>query len=1358
MIHMTSNLSALLKSYHELPDMHRQVVDLLSVKFVGTDSYATLRYLERNISDKYTINKYQTVLKDLEKRALVIHDDNKYSVVHELIVELFPGLIHQTKFIKIVKNEQNEKKGYGWFGPPIEQYFRDYLFASFAEENEQTISATKQLTAAPEKAYRLFVLMFGRPEYDQALTYSPLFFFQMMQIVHLNNLGNFNDFDVTLQFFERNKSYTGLHHQTEVIKGEIAFQRGYLLDNSATIKPINNNLSLLLRSQIELFKGEFGMAIALFEEARTTDTEGSERPRMDFGFYHEFFYWLKFTMVPNGLNLKKLDSYIRKVEKSKDDHDKILLPLLYIIKKDRIKAETKLNELSDTLFTSRPDIFSFFILLMEYIINGELSGEIRKLAPYLCAKLRNNGQRFFLREVIYIMEKLGISVPPIAYTIDPLPPHSPCLMSLITHQEKWEQTLDGLLNLFTGNTPSAKKEEKSSRICYLLDVNSGSIQPILQSYSVKGGWSAGRNISLKRLKEQQVESMTDQDRRVAATINHSSGYYSSEEYYYNFEKAFAELCGHPLLFLSSNPSISFELIKSEPELITEQTRSGFRLKTSVTNATEKYILIKETQTRYKFITLSSQQQTIIRMINDGLTIPLRGKEKLLKIVSNLSTMMTVHSDMADNTATSKTIESDSRIRVQILPIGDGLKVELFTKPLGTEPPYVKPGKGGKVVYGILDGEKCQAIRNINIENTNAITLNNDIALSMECDLLEEPVTFSDPYQCLNLLEILNQHPNIAVVEWPEGERFRMKKSASFANLNLRIKGKGQWFELEGELNIDETTVLTLKELLEMSRKSKGRFLELKKGEFLAITAGLKKQIDELEAFATIDKKGVSINRFASHALEELTSQAASFKADKLWKDFQKKINETTATDTPIPETLEAELRPYQEEGFRWMTRLKHWDAGACLADDMGLGKTVQAIAMMLHLAKNGPLLVVCPASVGPNWGNELRRFAPTLNVHILKPGNREETFSALTAFDVLVITYGLLQTEKERIAKIQWAMAILDEAHAIKNTQTKSSKAAMSINADFKLALTGTPIQNHLGELWNLFNFCNPGLLGTLPQFTDRYVKSELQSQKNHLKKLIAPFILRRTKSKVLDELPPKTEITFSVELSEAEMAFYEALRRQAISIIENNTGQNGHQHLQALAEITKLRLACCNTTLVNKEINLPSSKLEAFFEILEELRSSNHRALVFSQFVGHLSIVRHELEKRGITYQYLDGSTPIPQRELAVKAFQSGKGDLFLISLKAGGLGLNLTAADYVLHLDPWWNPAIEDQASDRAHRIGQLRPVTIYRLVARNTIEEKILQLHATKRDLADNLLDGTDQSARLSTADLLNLLKEI
>lgn len=252
--------------------------------------------------------------------------------------------------------------------------------------------------------------------------------------------------------------------------------------------------------------------------------------------------------------------------------------------------------------------------------------------------------------------------------------------------------------------------------------------------------------------------------------------------------------------------------------------------------------------------------------------------------------------------------------------------------------------------------------------------------------------------------------------------------------------------------------------------------------------------------------------------------------------------------------------------------------------------------------------------------------------------------------------------------------------------------------------------------------------------------------------------ILRRTKNKVLDELPAKTEITLSVELSGEEMAFYEALRRQAVETIASGEGNNGQQHLQALAEITRLRLACCHASLVQEGLDLPSSKLDAVMDIVDELLVNQHQALIFSQFVGHLALVRRVLDERGVGYQYLDGSTPVPEREKAVRDFQAGKSPLFLISLKAGGLGLNLTAADYVLHLDPWWNPAIEDQASDRAHRMGQRRPVTIYRMVAKNTIEEKIVQLHATKRDMADAMLEGTDQSARLSTADLLALLREV
>ena len=342
----------------------------------------------------------------------------------------------------------------------------------------------------------------------------------------------------------------------------------------------------------------------------------------------------------------------------------------------------------------------------------------------------------------------------------------------------------------------------------------------------------------------------------------------------------------------------------------------------------------------------------------------------------------------------------------------------------------------------------------------------------------------------------------------------------------------------------------------------------------------------------------------------------------------------------------------------------------------------------------------------------------------------------------------------------QWQVIVLDEAQAIKNMSTKRSNAAMELKGRFRLITTGTPVENNLGELWNLFRFINPGLLGTINQFNKRFAipieKDKNRYVQNRLRKLINPFILRRHKSQVLDELPPRTEINLQVKLSEEEQAFYELLRRDAIKSLDQDQHASGSKHIKILAEIMKLRRACCNPSLVSPEMNIKSSKLTLFGEIVDELIANRNKVLVFSQFVGHLAILKNYLEEKNISYQYLDGSTPPMQRKIRVDSFQAGEGDVFLISLKAGGLGLNLTAANYVIHMDPWWNPAVEDQASDRVHRIGQKLPVTIYRMITKDTIEEKILKLHMKKRELADNLLKGTDVGSKMSAIELLQLIK--
>jgi SNF2 family DNA or RNA helicase len=619
----------------------------------------------------------------------------------------------------------------------------------------------------------------------------------------------------------------------------------------------------------------------------------------------------------------------------------------------------------------------------------------------------------------------------------------------------------------------------------------------------------------------------------------------------------------------------------------------------------------------------------------------------------------------------------------------------------------------------------------------------------------------DPEDCLELLDELGGLGEAVVLEWPQGQKMGIGGHAASGRLKLKVAGAKNWFEATGELRVDEDRVLDMRQLLDLLNEARGRFVPLGDGQFLALTKEFRKRLDELRAISEEHGRGVRFHPLAAPSVESLLEGAGALKADRAWKEHIARFRDAQSFEPVRPSTLRAELRDYQVEGYRWLARLARWGAGACLADDMGLGKTVQALTLILAHAAEGPTIAVAPTSVCMNWIDEARRFAPTLNPILFGAGDRQASLDALKPFDLLVCSYGLLYQESERLAAVNWRVAVLDEAQAIKNFATRRSQAAMGLRADFRLITTGTPVENHLGELWNLFRFINPGLLGSLEQFTRRFAgpieRHQDREARTRLKKVIQPFILRRLKEQVLEELPSRTEILLHVERSAAETAFYEALRRKAIEKVARTQGPPAQKHLMILAEIMRLRRACCNAELVTPDIGIPSSKLAVFLDLAEELIENRHKALVFSQFVDHLSILRKELDRKGVAYQYLDGSTPQRERKKRVDAFQAGEGDLFLISLKAGGLGLNLTAADYVIHMDPWWNPAVEDQASDRAHRIGQLRPVTIYRLVTKDTIESKIVELHRHKRDLADSLLEGSDMTGRMSADDLLALLQE-
>lgn len=545
----------------------------------------------------------------------------------------------------------------------------------------------------------------------------------------------------------------------------------------------------------------------------------------------------------------------------------------------------------------------------------------------------------------------------------------------------------------------------------------------------------------------------------------------------------------------------------------------------------------------------------------------------------------------------------------------------------------------------------------------------------------------------------------------------------------------------------------------MRQNYKQKFIRIGDNEFITLSSQLSRILKRLDTVTTESRSHLQMAPAAVSLIGDLLDDSSlDIKHNEAIDTLRKRI-ETCSKKVPVvPKTLQAQLRDYQEEGFEWMSRLTAWGAGVCLADDMGLGKTVQTITLLLEQSANGASLIVAPASVVPNWRNELKRFAPTLNLTVLNQSeDRSKDIKEAKAGDVIIITYALLNIQQKDLTAREWNIVCLDEAHTIKNANTKMSKAAMQLQAQRKVILTGTPIQNHLAELWNLFQFINPGLLGSAEQFKQKFILpiegENDKNRQNQLRRLISPFLLRRTKAEVIDELPAKNEIKLPVELSSEEMAMYEIRRRH----VEEKLLDKKADKMIVLAEITRLRQMACSCSLVDKKWKLPSSKVLAFIDLAESLNDSGNRALVFSQFTSFFEEIKKAMDTAKLPYLYLDGSTPMAMREKLVKEFQSGKCPFFLISLKAGGLGLNLTGANYVIHLDPWWNPAIEQQATDRAYRIGQQQDVTVYHLISQHTIEEKILRLHKTKRNLSDSLLEGSDISHALTQEELLEMLQD-
>ena len=470
-------------------------------------------------------------------------------------------------------------------------------------------------------------------------------------------------------------------------------------------------------------------------------------------------------------------------------------------------------------------------------------------------------------------------------------------------------------------------------------------------------------------------------------------------------------------------------------------------------------------------------------------------------------------------------------------------------------------------------------------------------------------------------------------------------------------------------------------------------------------------------------------------------------------------NLAVETKPVVSKSLNAQLREYQECGLAWFQKLAEQKFGGILADDMGLGKTVQLLAFLTaakdaQQLKGRPFLVICPKSVLPNWKNECAKFASGLKVLVITGQNREEDLKKITKHDLIVTSYALALRDIKALNLINWRGVALDESQAIKNSETKIAKAILTLKADYRFCLTGTPIENHLGELWSQFRFLLPGFLGDKTEFKQLFQtpieKENDLTRRSMLVSRVKPFILRRTKDEVAKDLPEKSVMIQNVEIEGAQLDLYETVRLSMTKQVRDEVAKKGFKSSQIiiLDALLKLRQVCCDPRLVklsaSKKAAAESAKLEMLMEMLRELQTESRKVLVFSQFTSMLDLIAEELNKEGIRYVELRGDTN--NREKPVHEFQNTDVPVFLLSLKAGGTGLNLTAADVVIHYDPWWNPAAEDQATDRAHRIGQTKKVFVYKLVVKGSIEERMLQLQERKKALAASIYENGGSSGRL------------
>lgn len=1393
---LTKKKSDIIRQYLKLPDNMKIIIQLLAIQ-VSPIIQKNILLCLTNLGIKDDNNKplviktFRILLSELENKKLIIKKISGIICVDSLLIAAVQDAVKENQFNKItstlLKVEPLSKSYTGNYSfRDIHEYYKIVQIAVYSDNKIADIdmahASGRYYLPLDNKVNSPFLKLFNRP-------FKP----DLLKTLSLST--QFKALDYLIEDAENNLEPTKeiIDYYLSVLPDADDDTQKYRLMAAllpygrlhecqkllTECKEPDSGVYLVYTACAQLLMDDSKTALANFNKALTTIKKANRKRKFFLAGYSGLYFLFALLKSDKPEDHQSALSYIEIAVKSDNEYSSAMETMKALFQ-EKLGLSPEWNNVLVLSSTQQHPIYIFLNLLVLSWIDKKATNSYIPLLEELRKNAANSDYLWLEAEFSALLAILGHNTKLNKERSNSIHKKSgtKSLTSIVKPTPKWEKNLQSLVNIGKSLTSGSSHEadvpaSSGERLIWILyyndQYNNCGITPRLQKLSKKGTWTKGRAVALKNLymNYHTMDGLTDQDRQVCSTIveeSYRSGYsyYRQIEYNFNDDKALPALIGHPFIFLEDSLSSPVELVMGEPEvrLRMEKGKISITMHPTPPEDDSQVCMVRETPNRFKLARFSAEHLKIAGILGEsGLELPSKAKQMAGKAVASLSSHITVHSDLAASGDESvHEINADPSPHVHVMPWQQGVMIEFLVRPFTDTGSYFKPGRGGSNVYAEVNGVKAQATRNLKQEKKLAESVINQCPT---LNLLEEVSgqwLVDSTEDALELLLELKNCTDDLVLEWPRGETMKIRSQVSLTDFKLNIKKERDWFKASGSLDIDENLSIDLTKLMTLIEQPSGRFIVMDDGTFLAVTRSLKERLEELKAYSTACKDGVRFTPLAAPAIEEFTDQVGSLKSDKAWKDHCKKLKEIVKAE--IPGTLQAKLRDYQASGFNWLAQLSHWQLGACLADDMGLGKTVQAIAAILTSAGKGPSLVLAPLSVMNNWQEECNKFAPTLNPVFFGNGDRQSFLDELGPFDLVISSYGLLQVEADKLAGVNWQTLVMDEAQAIKNMKTKRSKAAMKLKAEFKIITTGTPVENHLNELWTLFNFLNPGLLGTIQHFNNTFAipieRDHDKKTSRRLKKLIQPFILRRMKTDVLKELPEKTEVTLQIEMSRDESILYEAHRLKAIENIEKVNGKPGQKHLQILAELTKLRQLCCNPALVLPDSGIESSKLKVFGEMVEELLNNKHKVLVFSQFVGHLSILREFLDKKKIAYQYLDGSTPAKKRMERITDFQNGIGDLFLISLKAGGFGLNLTAADYVIHMDPWWNPAVEDQASDRAHRIGQTRPVTVYRLVVKDSIEQQIINLHQEKRDLAQSLLEGSDMSGKMSAKDLLSLLQ--